>query len=42
MSKQQPFVSGVARFSRKIARLFGYRFDHPAEVIVGFPPGAFR
>jgi len=41
MSKQ-PIVSGIARFSRKVARIFGYRMDHPAEVIVGFRPGAFR
>jgi hypothetical protein len=41
MSKQ-PIVSGIARISRRIARAFGYRFDHPVEVIVGFPPGMFR
>jgi hypothetical protein len=41
MSKQ-PIVSGIARISRRIARVFGYRFDHPVEVIVGFPPGMFR
>jgi hypothetical protein len=38
----QPIVSSLARISRRLARAFGYRFDHPAEVIIGFPPGAFR
>ncbi len=38
----QTIISGIARLSRRIARAFGYRFDHPVEVIVGFPPGMFR
>lgn len=32
----------LSRFSRSLARTFGYRVDHPAEVIVRFPPNAFR
>jgi hypothetical protein len=38
----QPIIFSLAQFSRRLARAFGYRFDHPAEVITGFPPGAFR
>jgi len=38
----QDIHSGLTRYIRKFARLFGYRFDHPAEVIVGFPLNAFR
>ena len=38
----QPIISSLVQFSRRLARAFGYRFDHPAEVITGFPPGAFR
>ncbi len=34
--------SGMLRLSRRIARVFGYRFDHPAEVIVQFPLHALR
>ncbi len=41
MSKK-PIVSGITRFTRRIARAFGYKFDRPVEVIVGFPPGMFR
>lgn len=36
------FIFALSRFSRSVARSFGYRLDHPAEVIVQFPPNAFR
>jgi len=32
----------LSRISRSLARTFGYRTDHPAEVIVQFPLNAFR
>jgi len=35
-------TSSLAHFSRRLARIFGYRIDHRAEVITGFPPHAFR
>ena len=41
MSKQ-PIIFNLISLFRKIARTFGFKFDHPVEVITGFPPGAFR